>query len=131
MTDSSDAFNLDLALASLDADASDNQLMFKMLVERLAGALGDRLRIERAGLMRKNGPIRKLEIQITGALLIAELGDSAPSFFIGRVSGGIRIRTDQTDASGWLRALLEALNLEAEHSSTVRQALETIIIGGN
>lgn len=131
MTDSSDAYNLDLALSSLHADGSDNQLMFRMLIERLSGVLGDRLRVERAGRIKKNGPIRRVEIQISGAQLIAELSDAAPQFLIGRISGGIRIRTDQTDVSGWLTTLLEALRAEAAHSTVTRQALETIIIGGS
>lgn len=131
MTDSSDAFNLDLALSSLNVDGSDNQLMFRMLIERLADVLGNRLRVDRAGRLKKNGPIQRVEISIAGAQLIAELGGSSPQFLIGRISGGIRIRTDQTDVAGWLTSLLEALQQEAEHSSVTRQALEAIIIGGH
>jgi hypothetical protein len=131
MTESGDAFNLDLALSSLHVDGNDNQLMFRMLIERLSGVLGDRLRVERAGMLKKNGAIRRVEISIAGAQLIAEIGGGAPQFLIGRISGGIRIRTDQTDVSGWLTTLLESLQKEAEHSSVTRQALETIIIGGN
>lgn len=126
-----DAFDLDLALSSLRADGDDNQLMFRMLIERLSGVLGDRLKVERAGLMKKNGPIRRVEIAIAGAQLVAEIGGGAPKFLIGRVSGGIRIRTDETDIAGWLTTLLEALQHEAEHSSVTRQALEAIIIGGH
>lgn len=131
MTDSSDAFNLDLALSSLHADGGDIQLMFRLLLERLSIALGDRLHVERAGRLRKDGSIRRVEIELAGVALIAELRDSAPRFLIGRVSGGIRIRTEVTDIAGWLKILLDALNTESEHSTITRQALETIIIGGN
>ncbi len=130
MTASGDAFNLDLALASLDADGSDNQLMFRMLIERLEGVLGDRLQVERSGILKKKGPIRRLEIKIGGSELIAELNDVAPRFSVGTISGGIRIRTDQTNATEWLRTLLTGLDAEASHSAGVRAALETIIIGG-
>lgn len=129
--DSSSAFNLDLALSSLHADGGDIQLMFRLLIERLSAALGNRLLVERAGRLRKDGNIRRVEIQLSGMSLIAELNDGAPKFLIGRVSGGIRIRTDVTDIAGWLKLLLDALNTESEHSTITRQALETIIIGGN
>ncbi|HUY07048.1 MAG TPA: hypothetical protein VMU99_07310 [Acidimicrobiales bacterium] len=131
MSESSNAFNLDLALSSLHADGGDIQLMFRLLLERLSVALGDRLRVERAGRLRKDGRIRRVDIQLSGMSLIAELHDGAPQFLIARVSGGIRIRTDVTDVAGWLKMLLDALNTESEHSAITRQALETIIIGGD
>jgi len=131
MTDASDAFNLDLALSSLGADGGDIQLMFRLLVERLAEALGDRLRVERAGRLRKDGQIRRIEIQLAGTQYIAELQGGAPQFLLARISGGIRIRSESTGVAAWLSALLEALNQEAQHSTVTRQALETIIIGGN
>ncbi len=131
MTDSSSAFDLDLALSSLHADGGDIQLMFRLLIERLSAALGDRLRVERAGRLRRDGKIRRVEIQLSGVTLIAELTDGAPRFLIGQVSGGIRIRTDVTDVAGWLKLLLDTLTAESEHSTITRQALEAIIIGGN
>ncbi len=128
---SGDAFDLDLALAALDADAGDHQMMFRLLVERLSAVLGPRLRVERGSLLKRNGPIRRLEISLGASELIAELGEVTPRFSIARVSGGIKIRTEPSDAASWLRLLLESLNEEAQHSATVRQALEAIIIGGN
>lgn len=131
MTDASDALNMDLALSSLQADGSDIQLMFRLLVERLSVALGDRLRVARAGRLRNDGRIRRVEIELKGTQYIAELRDGAPQFVVARISGGIRIRSEETDVTGWLASLLLALNQEAQHSTTTRQALETIIIGGN
>jgi hypothetical protein len=132
MSDDGDAFNLDLAISSLSSDRSDTQLMMRLLTERLGVALGSRLRIERVGgLLRKNNVIRRVEVRIADDELVAELHGSAPTFSIGRVSGGIRIRTERIDADGWIRALLEALRDEAHHSATTRQALESIVIGGN
>ncbi len=131
MTDSSSAFNLDLALSSLNADGGDIQLMFRLLVERLSVVLGDRLRVERARRLHKDGDIRRVEIQLAGVSLVAELDGGAPKFLIARVSGGIRIKSEVTDVAGWLRLLLDTLRSESEHSTITRQALETIIIGGD
>ena len=116
MAEESDAFDLDLAVSSLAADGNDNQLMMRLLCERLSGVLGDRMRIDRGGLLRKNNTIRRVEVRIGDTDLVAELGGAAPTFSIGLVSGGICIRTERTDAARWIRTLLEALRKEADHS---------------
>jgi hypothetical protein len=131
MSDNSGSMDLDLAVSSLAADSGDTQLMMRLLTERLASVLGDRMKIDRAGgLFKKSNLIRRIEVRLAELELIAELANTTPAFSIGRVSGGIRIRTDRTDVTGWLRTLLEALQREAEHSATTRQALEAIVIGG-
>jgi hypothetical protein len=132
MSDNNNAFDLDLAVSSLASDSGDTQLMMRLLTERLADVLGDRLRVERqGGLLKKSNVLRHVEIHIAENELVADLHGATSTFIIGRVSGGIRIRSERTDAAGWLRTLLEALRLEAEHSATTRQALEAIVIGGN
>ena len=50
---------------------------------------------------------------------------------VGRLSGGVRIRTESVDVSQWLVRLLDALRREAVHSDAARQALENIVIGGH
>jgi hypothetical protein len=126
------AFDLDLAVSSLASDSGDTQLMMRLLTERLADVLGNRLRVVRqGGLLRRSNLIQRVEIQIAESELVADLHGATSTFIIGRVSGGIRIRNERTDAAGWLRTLLEALRLEAEHSATTRQALEAMVIGGN
>src|SRR5258708_5014111 len=132
MPEDSGALDFDLAVSSLAADDGDTQLMMRMLATRLAPVLGDRLRVDRAGgLLGRSNLIRRVELRVGAAELVAELEASPPSFSIGRISGGIRIRTDRIDAAGWIRALLEGLRTEAEHSTTARQALEAIVIGGS
>jgi hypothetical protein len=132
MSDDSNAFDLDLAVSSLASDSGDTQLMMRLLTERLADVLGERLRVERhGGLLKKSNVIRHVEVHIGDSELVADLQGATSTFIIGRVSGGIRIRTERTDAASWLRTLLEALRREAEHSATTRQALEAIVIGGN
>ena len=129
MTSDDSSFDLDLAVSSISSDGGDTQLMMRLLTERLAQALGDRMQIEREGRLRKTNVIRKVEVRLSDAELVAELSNGAPSFLIGRVSGGIRIRTERTDAPTWIRTLLEALRKEADHSAATRQALESIVIG--
>ncbi|HLI15419.1 MAG TPA: hypothetical protein VKV23_05115 [Acidimicrobiales bacterium] len=130
MSEAGDALDLDLAVASLAADGRDTELMVRLLVERLAGALGERLRVERGGgLLRRGDAIRRVAVRVGDDELVAELGGGAPRFTVGRISGGVRIRTERTDAAAWLRRLLDDLAAEAAHSATTRQALEAIVIG--
>ena len=129
VTDSPGGFDLDLAVSSIAADGGDNQIMMRVLMERLSAVLGDRLRIEREGRLRKTNVIRRVEIRLQDAELTADLQGTSPNFSIGRVSGGIRIRSEQTDAAGWIRTLLEALKREADHNALTRQTLESLVIG--
>jgi hypothetical protein len=124
------AFDLDLAVSSLNADGSDVQLMLRLLTEKLAAVLGDRLQVTRAGgLLRRSNAIEAVEVRLRGCDLQARCSGAASEFLVGQVSGGIRIRTERVDAEQWTRRLLEELQSEAAHSASARQALESIVIG--
>lgn len=124
------AFDLDLAVSSLNADGSDVQLMLRLLTEKLAAVLGDRLQVTRAGgLLKRSSEIETVEVRLRGCDLKAQCSGALPEFLVGQVSGGIRIRTEHVDAEQWTRRLLEELQSEASHSSSARQALESIVIG--
>jgi hypothetical protein len=124
------AFDLDLAVSSLRADGSDVQLMLRLLTEKLAAVLGERLQVTRAGgLLRRSNAIEKVEVRLHNCDLEARCSGASAEFLVGQVSGGIRIRTEHVDAPDWTRRLLEELQTEATHSSSARQALEAIMIG--
>lgn len=124
------AFDLDLAISSLNADGSDVQLMLRLLTEKLASVLGDRLRVTRTGgLLKRSNVIERVEVRLGGCDLEARLAGASADFVIGQVSGGIRIRTERVDAANWTRRLLEEVQAEAAHSASARQALESIMIG--
>lgn len=129
MTDPANGFDLDLAVSSITADGGDNQIMMRVLIERLAPVLADRLRVEREGRLRKSNVIKSVAIRLQGAELVADLQGIAPSFVIGRLSAGIRIKNDQVDAATWIRTLLSALQAEADHNAATRQSLESLMIG--
>jgi hypothetical protein len=124
------AFDLDLAISSLNADGSDVQLMLRLLTEKLAPVLGGRLQVTRSGgLFKHSNAIEHVEVRLQGCDLEAKLSGASADFVIGQVSGGIRIRSERVDAASWTRRLLEELQAEATHSSSARQALESIMIG--
>lgn len=123
--------DLELAAASLRADGSDVRLLVAVLVDKLADALGPRLEVERSGgRFRKPAEIRSIRITIDDDQFDAAVDGDVLRCTIGHSSGGIRIRSEKVDLDGWLKRLLVVLQSEAAHSQAVRQALETIVIGG-
>lgn len=124
------SLDLDLLASSLQADGGDVRLLLKALVSRLSGALGDRLRVERAGgLLRRSDEIRRVTVQLGDETLDAAVQSGSLECTVSRSSGGIRIRSARVSMDEWLRQLLGALRTEAATSSATRQALESIVIG--
>jgi hypothetical protein len=126
-----DSFDLELAAASLRADSSDVRILVKVLAERLADALGPRMTVQRAGgRFRKSDEIRSLRVVLDDDQFDAAVDGDALACTVAHSSGGIRIRSRKVEVDEWLAGLLAALEAEAAHSKSVREALEGIVIGG-
>jgi hypothetical protein len=126
------SFDLDLAAASLGADGADVQILLRALIERLRDALGERLHVERkGGFLRRSNDIRSVELRVGPDVFAATVDGTDLAVSIGRVSGGIRIRSEASTITEWLRRLLEDLQDEARHSAATRSALEQMVIGGS
>ncbi len=124
--------DLDMAVATLQANMGDVRILLKVLVDQLVDAVGkERLRVERAGRLRRDNEVRALEVTMGDDDYRAELDGSSLRCSIGHRSGGIRIRSDQVMVDQWLKRLLGSLQAEAAHSERARQALERIVIGGS
>jgi hypothetical protein len=129
--DEGDAYDLDLATASLLADNKDIHMLLNVLTKQLAGARGDRLVVERkGGLLHRSEEIKSLAVTVAKDEFTAVPHGGGVECTIGHASGGIRIRSEQVDISEWLHRLLNGLQTEAEHSQNARAALENIVIGG-
>lgn len=122
--------DLDLLASSLHADDRDVRLLLRVLVDRLAGALGDRLVVERAGRFRKSDEIRRVSVELGDEQLEASVDRGALTCTVARSSGGIRIRSAKVSIDEWIRRLLTVLRDEAATSQETRLALESIVIGG-
>jgi hypothetical protein len=130
-TEGDDAFDLDMAAASLQANSVDVPMMLKLLVNELADVLGKRLVVERAGgLLRRSDAIKAVQIAMGDDELRADLDGANVRCTIGHSSGGIRIRSAHVEVDEWLKHLLAGLRAEAAHSDRARRALENIVIGG-
>jgi hypothetical protein len=123
--------DLDVLASSLQADGDDVRLLLKVLVNRLAGALGDRLEVERLGgrLFKRSDEIRRVSVHLGDDTLDATVDRGSLVCTIARSSGGIRIRSTKVTVDEWLRTLLAALRDEAAGSQATRLALEAMVIG--
>jgi hypothetical protein len=125
-----DAFDLSMAISSLQSNGTDSRLMLKLLVAQLAEVLGDRITIERAGgRFRKSDEIKSVQVVLGNDTLRADVDGATVRCSIGHASGGIRIRSEQVGMEAWLTRLLTILHNEAANSEQTRLALENIVIG--
>jgi hypothetical protein len=124
-------FDLDLLASTLQANSGDVRILLRVLVDRLSGALGGRLQVERTKgrLGRKSDEIRRVRITLGDDQLEAVVAGTGLECTVGRSSGGIRIRSTRVSMDEWLRQLLGALGAEAANSEATRLALESIVIG--
>jgi hypothetical protein len=131
MTQMGDSYDLTLAAATLRSNTSDVRLLMKALCDELADTLGDRLKIQRgSGRFSRSETISSVQIAMANDSFEATIEGSTVRCTIGHVSGGIRIRSESVDMDAWIVRLLKALQTEAAHSDSARQALENIVIGG-
>jgi hypothetical protein len=127
----SDSFDLELATAALLGDDQDVHTLLKVLARQLSDALGDRVKVERAGgLLHRSDQVRSIQVAIDDNEFRADTQGGRVTCSVGHASGGIRIRSERVEMDDWLRRLLSALQTEAAHSQVARQALENIVIGG-
>lgn len=121
--------DLDLLASSLHADDGDVRVLLRALVTRLAGALGGRLTVERAGRFRKGEEIRRVSIHLGDDQFDATVDRGTLECTVSRSSGGIRIRSTRVSIDEWLHRLLGALRDEAATTEATRLALESLVIG--
>jgi hypothetical protein len=125
------ALDMSMAVSQLASNGTDLRIMLKLLVGQLAGVLGDRMTVDRAGRFRKSEEIRSVRIVLGDDALEAAVEGASVRCTIGHSSGGIRIRSERVGMDVWLTRLLTTLQAEAAHSEQARVALENIVIGGS
>jgi hypothetical protein len=125
-----DAFDLSMAISSLQSNSTDSRIMLKLLVAQLAEVLGGRITVERAGgRFRKSDEIKSVQVVLGDDTLRADVDGATVRCSIGHASGGIRIRSEQVGMDAWLTRLLTILHNEAAQREQTRLALENIVIG--
>jgi hypothetical protein len=127
-----DSYDLALAAASLRADSPDVHGLLRALCAGLTDALGERLHVQRGGgRLRKSDVITSVQITLANDQFDATIDGSLLRCTVGHLSGGIRIRSETVGMDEWIMRLLGALQAEAAHNESARQALEHIVLGGH
>jgi hypothetical protein len=127
-----DSYDLTLAAAALRSNSADMNALLKALCLQLSDTLGERMHVEHAGgRFRKSEAISSVRIAMGNDIFEATVEGPLLRCTIGHSSGGIRIRNETVDTDQWILRLLGALQIEAAHSESARQALEHIVIGGS
>lgn len=125
----SDPMDLELATTAILADAHDTRQLLKLLARQLAGALGERVTVEREGRFKKTDEIKSLTVAVGTEDFIATSDKRGVETAIAHSSAGIRIRTEKVAPGAWLRRLLDELSKEAETNQAARLAIEGLVMG--
>ena len=127
-----DSFDLNLAAATLRSNSTDVRILLKALTSELSSTLGDRLQVEHAGgRFHKSDAVARVLIAMGNETFDATIEGPQLRCVVAHSSGGIRIRSEAVGVDEWIVRLLGALQAEAAHSESARQALENIVIGGH
>ena len=115
----------DIIAAGLTRDyGGDREIFLSLLVEALQPALGERLRVQRAGWFRRDGPIRRLDLDLHAQRFALEVGKGgALAATRQRVVRGIALKTEDLSVEAWLQAVAAAL---ADYARTHQEALDAL-----
>jgi hypothetical protein len=122
-------FDLDMAAASLQADAADLHTFFEVLATKLTSALGSALEVEReSGFFNKNkGRLKSLTVRIGDNTFQATTTKGRIECRKLHAVRGIVLNSEELGLPDWLKQLLTALNAEAQNSAAARNALENLL----
>jgi hypothetical protein len=118
--------DFDLLASSLRADARDVDSFFDVLVAKLAGALPDRVEVERGGLLGRSKP-RRVVVTLGDGRYEAVRERRAVVCRQSTVVRGITLKSEELDLGAWIDALSAELVDEAESSERSRVALEGLL----
>jgi hypothetical protein len=122
--------DVDGLAASLRADSDDIDVYVESLANKLELVLPTAVRVQR-GRRGMFGPklVRKIAVDAGDVRLeLVRTGDSVIDARRCRLSGGIVLKSEALDMEAWVRAVVEALAVEAGRSERTRQALERLLI---
>ena len=104
--------------------AGDREMFLSLLVQTLQPALGERLRVQRGGWLRRDGPIRRLEIDLDAQRFALEVGKGgALATTRQRIVRGIALKTEEVSVEAWLQSLAAAL---ADYGRTHQEAVDAL-----
>jgi hypothetical protein len=122
--------DVDGLAASLRADSDDIAVYVESLASKLELALPSAVRVQR-GRRGMFGPkvVRRIAVDAGDLRLeLVRTGERVVDARRSRLSGGIVLKSEALDVEAWVRAVVDALAIEAGRSERTRQALERLLI---
>jgi hypothetical protein len=123
--------DLDQLSAVIRADASDTDSFFRVLAQKLADALGERVVIKRdGGLFKRDKPAVGITVDLaTGAGVVLEANRKGGGIdcVVSRPVRGIVVSSKQVSLAEWLDSLAKALAAEANQSEQTWAALHGLL----
>jgi hypothetical protein len=118
----------DLVAASLRADTTDLTAFVEGLAERLGGAFGDRMRVERSGTrLSRSRRVRRIVLELDKDRFVLEHDAAQIRCRREALVRGVAIRSDELALEEWLEQLSRALVVESETSAQARAALARLL----
>ena len=121
--------DVELLSAQLRADAADTDTFFAVLATKLAGALGERVRLDRRGrgLRRRDPEVVAIEVDLTdadgGLVLRAQRQTTGVQCTAARPVRGIVLSNRPVSMGEWVDLLVGTLADRAARSGQARDAL--------
>ncbi len=117
-----DGMEFELLAASLRAETADMRMWMDVLGNKLAGALPNRVRLHRGGLLG-NGAVNGLTADLGAWRLSLRLDHDQPVAERTHVVRGIALKTESLPLDAWIDALTQALAELAATSGREREAV--------
>jgi hypothetical protein len=122
--------DFDLSAAGLRADGRELRISVEALAAKLEEALPGQTRVQRRGgglLGRGERRVRELCVELGDTRYRLGMPGERLECSREREVGGILIKREPLDPTGWLGALADDLRAEAERSSEAREALTKLL----
>jgi hypothetical protein len=123
--------DIDQLSAAIRADASDTDSFFRVLAQKLADALGDRVVIRReGGLFKREKPAVGITVDLAsgaGIVLEANRKGGGIDCTVNKPVRGIVISSKEVTLAEWVDSLAKALAEEAHQSQQTWSALHGLL----
>ncbi len=133
LTPTDTGLDVELLSAQLRADAADTDTFFAVLATKLAGALGERVRLDRRGrgLRRRDPEVIAIEVDLTdadgGLVLRAQRQTTGVQCTAARPVRGIVLSNRPVSMGEWVDLLVGTLADRAARSGQARDALSGLL----
>lgn len=126
---SENEMNFDLSAAEWRRNATDQKAFIEGLATRLERSLPGMVAVDRwFKLFSKQRPVRQISVKFKEAEYILNFAkNSGIQAMIGKLSGGIRLSSQEVGFDEWLSKLSQSIEAHAKQHGSSREAIEKFL----